>query len=266
MSGEKNWREDTTAETYFGHQQKQVSLADRRPVIRTSSDLVGPGISASAVRITDYNDLLATFNGYYSSEAGAANAPTAVEPFVGMIISDSTMGGRQEFTGLTSGIEYTRTFTRSPVDAEALGWTRWVERRRVPPTLDLQQERDTSTLNGAGTQLLLPYSSASAGDQSVFEMTSTALNIRRAGVYTGAVQVGDRVGATVATVAFFRPQGSTTAASVHNVVPLAQTFYIPFTVVATDEFQAIYLTVSQTSGSARDIWYRLSITRIGDAA
>src|SRR6478752_2320563 len=97
MSNERNWREDTNAETYFGHQQKQVNLADRRPVIRTASDLVGPGIDSNTVRITDYNDLLATFNGYYSSLAGAASAPNATEDFVGVVISDSALGGRQEF-------------------------------------------------------------------------------------------------------------------------------------------------------------------------
>lgn len=265
MSNEQNWRAETDAETYFGHQQKQTNLADRRPVIRMASDLVGPGINTNAVRITDFNDLLATFNGYFSSVAGAASAPNATDDFVGAVISDSEMGGRQEFTGLTSGIEYTRTFRRSPVDPEALAWTPWVERRRVPPSMDLQTERDTSVLSATAAQLLLPYTSGTAGDQSVFEWTPTALNIRRQGVYTGMVQIGDRAGSTVSTVAFYRPQGTVTSPSVHNVVPLAQTFYIPFTVIAADEFQAFYVTMFHSTGSTRDLWYRMSITRVGDA-
>jgi hypothetical protein len=265
MSGEKNWREDVDAETYFGHQQKQVTLADRRPVIRTASDLVGPGIDSNTVRITDFNDLLATFNGYFSSEPGANAAPNATDSFVGVVISDAEMGGRQEFTGLTSGIEYSRTFKRSPVDPEALAWTPWTERRRIPATYDLQGERDITVLHNTATQLRLPWGSSIVGDQSVYEWTDGALNIRKQGIYTGMVQVGDRMGSTVSTVAFYRPQGSSTSPSVHNVAPLAQTFYIPFTVIATDAAQAIYVTVYQSSGGSRDIWYRMSISRIGDA-
>jgi|SRR6478735_3628872 len=265
MSNERNWREDTNAETYFGHQQKQVNLADRRPVIRKASDLVGPGINSSTVRITDFNDLLATFNGYYSSLAGAASAPNETDDFVGTVINDAEMGGRQEFTGLTSGIIYSRTFKRSPVDAESLAWSAWTERRRIPPTLDMQNERDTSVLSASSAFLLTPYVSATAGDQSVFERTDTAINIRRQGIYTGTLQLGDRTGTTTATVAFYRPQGAATIGSVHNIAPLGQTFYIPFTVVAYDEAQAFYVVVLQNTGSARNLWYRMSVTRIGDA-
>lgn len=265
MSNEENWREDTNAETYFGHRQKKTDLADRRPVIRTASDLVGPGIDANTIRLTDFNDLLATFNGYYSAEPGAASAPNATDSFVGMVISDAAMGGRQEFTGLTSGVEYIRTFQRSPVDPEALAWSPWVERRRIPASMDMQGERDVSVLNNTATQLLLPWNSASAGDPGTYEWTDTILNIRRQGVYTGMIQVGDRVSSTVATVSFNRPVGTTTAASVHINVNLAGTFYIPFTVVAADDAQAIFVIVQHTAGGNRDLWYRLSITRVGDA-
>lgn len=42
MSGEEDWRIDSNAEIYFGHQQKKVNVADRRPVIRKAADIVGP--------------------------------------------------------------------------------------------------------------------------------------------------------------------------------------------------------------------------------
>lgn len=262
---DKNWRPETDAGDYFLHRQKQLDLADRRPVIRKASDLVGPGIGSSAVRITDFNDLLATFNGYYSSEPGAASAPNALEAFIGQVISDSEFGGQQKFTGLSSGAEYSRTFQRSPVDPEALAWGQWAERRRIPSTMDAQTERDTSTLSGTAAMLLMPHASGITGDQSAYEWTPTALNIRKQGVYTGMVQVGDRVSATTATIALFRPQGSTTTPNTHINVAMAGTFYIPFTVIATDASQAFYVTALQSSGATRDLWWRMSITRIGDA-
>jgi len=122
----QNWRTDIDAGDYFGQQKKTLAMADRRPVIRRAADLVGPGIGANTVRITDYNNLLATFNGFYSSASGADNAPNADENFVGYVVSDAEFGGRQVFTGLTSGATYSRLFNRSLADPELIGWSAWV--------------------------------------------------------------------------------------------------------------------------------------------
>lgn len=121
----QNWRPEVDAADYFGNQRKQLQVADRRPVIRKASDLVGPGIGASATRITDFNDLLATYNGYYSALAGARNAPNSREAFVGHTVMDDTLGGRQVFTGMSSRSEYARTFIRNPGDAEVILWGDW---------------------------------------------------------------------------------------------------------------------------------------------
>lgn len=126
MSNVQNWRTETNATDYFGQQKKQLQVADRRPVIRRASDLVGPGINTYAIRIDDFNNLLATFNGFYSALAGAFNAPNTEENFVGHVASDAELGGVQVFTGLTSGFTYTRLFNRSPADPELIGWTGWV--------------------------------------------------------------------------------------------------------------------------------------------
>lgn len=127
---DENWRTETRAEDYFLHRQKKLDLADRRPVIRTASDLVGPGIGAFATRLDDFNNLLATFNGFYSAAADATNAPdaalpTTAEPFVGFVVSDAELGGLQVFTGLDTGTEYRRTFLRSPIDPESINWGLW---------------------------------------------------------------------------------------------------------------------------------------------
>lgn len=125
MSNDRNWRTEVDAQDYFGHQKKQLQVADRRPVIRKPSDLVGPGIAASAVRITDFNDLLATYDGFFAGETGALNAPTAGQAYVGVVSSDSELGGSQVFYGLTDGDGYRRVFTRNPADASTIYWGTW---------------------------------------------------------------------------------------------------------------------------------------------
>lgn len=125
MSGQQNWRTEVNAPDYFGHQKKQAAVENRRPVIRKPSDLVGPGIAATAVAITDFNDTLATFNGFFSAVTGTTNAPTSGEDYVGVVTSDSELGGAQTFYGLTSGDTYRRVFTRNPSDPTTLYWGAW---------------------------------------------------------------------------------------------------------------------------------------------
>jgi hypothetical protein len=78
------------------------------------------------VRLTDFNDTLATYNGFYAAAEGAANAPTADDAYVGTIAGDAELGGVQTFTGLTSENRYQRVFRRNPSDAETIYWGSWV--------------------------------------------------------------------------------------------------------------------------------------------
>lgn len=126
MANEQDWRIPTNAEDYFQQQKKQLNVADRRPVIRRASDLVGPGIAPTAVRVTDMNDILATYNGFFSCAEGAANAPTADDDYVGWVSGDAELGGVQHMTGLTSEDRYQRVFRRNPLDAETIYWGSWV--------------------------------------------------------------------------------------------------------------------------------------------
>lgn len=127
----RNGRIDTDAADYFGGQRKTLAVADRRPVIRRASDLVGPGIGASATRITDFNDVLATYNGYYSylfQSAGVsttAKAPNTTESFIGYVIFDDELGGEQVFRGLTSRTQYVRTGVRNALDPSSITWSAW---------------------------------------------------------------------------------------------------------------------------------------------
>lgn len=131
MSGSQNWRDEVNAVVYFGNRKKQADIESRRPVIRRASDLAGPGIGSNATRITDFNDQLARYNGFFSAVAGAANEPptTAALPigFVGFVSSDETLGGVQLFTDLATGDQYQRRFLRSEFDPTAITWFDWVK-------------------------------------------------------------------------------------------------------------------------------------------
>lgn len=124
-----DWRFDgetgANAGDYFLGQRKRLDIDKRRPVIRRASDLVGPGIDAQAVRVTNWNDMLATFNGYYSSLPGAAYAPDSIQNFLGTVVMDSEMGGVQVLTGLANGREYKRLFLRNPGDETSITFGAW---------------------------------------------------------------------------------------------------------------------------------------------
>lgn len=133
--GQQNWRTEIDAGDYFGHQKKQLEVADRRPVIRKPSDLVGPGIGANAVRVTDFNNLLATYNGFFSSsrslngpviEGSGPDAGYDINPYVGTVSSDAELGGVQTFTNIDTEVTYRRVFRRNPADAATLYWGDWV--------------------------------------------------------------------------------------------------------------------------------------------
>lgn len=129
-----DWRIETDAEDYFQNQKKTLSVADRRPVIRKASDLVGPGIDAQAVGITDMNAEIATFNGFFSINAlisAAIPNPVATqhvpEPgqFVVVVTSDDEMGGSQTATSLSTGEVWTRVFLRHPASPSTILYQSW---------------------------------------------------------------------------------------------------------------------------------------------
>lgn len=263
MSEQQDWRIGVNAEDYFGRQKKTLALENRRPVIRQASDLVGPGIGANAVRITDYSDTLATFNGYYSSAPGALHAPNEEEAFIGYVISDAALGGKQVFTGMDSGIEFSRTFSRSPEDPTALGWGTWTG-QRIPPTVSGDTEVDSAVPTASLTLLFAPNIEV-IGEPGTYNRTPAAIQILRQGVYTGSIQVGDRAGSTVSALYIYKPDGGTTSGVTQLAVPLGPTVHIPFTVWATDGEQAFSVAAFHSSGDTRDLWWRFSCTRVGDA-
>lgn len=131
--GEQNWRQEITAGDFFGNQKKITQINDRRPVVRKPSDLVGPGIAAQATRITDFNDALVTYNGYFSADVGAAHSPAPGERLLGFVVSDSQLGGWQEMRSLDTGVSYRRTFKRAAYDSSVIHWRPWLIAMDSPP-------------------------------------------------------------------------------------------------------------------------------------
>lgn len=263
-NGTQNWRPEITGTDYFGHQKKQLQVADRRPVIRRASDLVGPGINSTAVRITDFNDPLATFNGYYSADVGALNAPNSDEPFVGQTISDATLGGRQVFTGLVSGAEFARTFVRSPTDSETLGWGNW-SGQRIPASASGYAPNPTTAHSGWPTILAAPVLDTIGSGDAIYAASSAGVRIQQQGVYTGRIQIAADTAVT-ADVTLKIPSGDTTISVDHDGVPIGPTRYFPFTVWVTNENQGISVIVTHSVADTDiDFWWTLAITRTGDA-
>lgn len=173
MSDAQNWRTETDAGDYFGNQKKKLTVADRRPVIRRASDLVGPGIAASAVPITDFNDLLATYNGFYSAVEASVNAPNADEAFIGYVVMDDALGGRQVFTGLDTGSEYNRIFLRNPGDPSSITWGAWVAVGLGLTFVGCKAVRSTAQSITASTPTAVSFTNSDEYDTSAIHDTST---------------------------------------------------------------------------------------------
>lgn len=193
MSGVEDYRPEEDAFDYLRNQRKKSELADRRPVIRKAADLVGPGIGSAATRVSNWNDMLAIYNGFYSSPVGAYNAPNGTEQFVGVVTQDSEFGGVQTLTGLTSGTVFKRRFTRSPFAADVVHWQPWSFDERIPATYFVADPAVTALTLSAGQQGLLPMPSGSESKHpsapSTYSVTGTSLNILRQGVYSGVLRV-----------------------------------------------------------------------------
>lgn len=275
MSDESNWRIEVTSADYFLHERKRADIEQRRPVIRKGSDLVGPGIGAEATQITDYNDQLATFNGYYSSVPGALYAPNATDSFIGYTIMDATLGGKQVFTSLVSGNEFSRVFRRSPSDASSVAFGAWLSGTEAPAVAYLdtsnpdQSNHDTGLEVGVSTWMQLP-AIRFRGAPDTYGRSNTVLSILRPGTYTGhlMVRTAENTFLDHLVIEFPWEDGSTTDHM--YVVPTGQGVMIPLNFHSTGTQG--YLRVTAVLGdledhsvpSAHGKIERLHVTRIGD--
>ena len=264
----QNWRVQTDAVDYFGGQKKTLDLADRRPVIRKASDLVGPGIDNAAVRITDFNNILATFNGYYSADIGAASAPNETDMFIGHVEMDVAFGGKQTFTSLQSGEEYTRVFLRSPTDATSISWGGWRCSDHVPPTIYQIGDVNPTDVPDSTTTLLNTPDCQTFGTEGTFTASANAIIINRPGVYSGWMRMRASSSTVIGDpVTIYLPDGASMNPNlIFRTVPLYNSLWIPLHFWTTLSTGFIRAEVTQTTGVTRSItWSTITLSRIGDA-
>jgi hypothetical protein len=263
VSGQ-NWRTEVDATDYFGHQKKRVDLEQRRPVVRRASDLVGPGIGSAAIRVTDYNDVLATFNGYYSSAPGALNAPTDTESFIGTTVADPVLGGRQALTGLLTGYEYTRTFVRNASDPASISWGVWHEAERIPASATASEAIPTTKVSGQGLTRLKAPKIEAIGAPGTYEWEKESIHVLRPGVYTGSATLTGP-DAVLISVAVQWPDRSGSKSMSLGPLYLRRTGPIPFTFWSTGENQQISVYADHSETTEQTItWQDFAITRVGD--
>lgn len=266
MSGQ-NWRTSTNANDYFGHQKKNVELEQRRPVVRKASDLVGPGIGVSAVRVTDWNDVLATFNGYYSSAPGALNAP-GNESYVGTTVADPLLGGRQAVTGLVSGFEYSRTFVRNASDPSSISWGTWVGDERVPASATRATAVDTERVSNQGSTQLLAPTIETIGTNGTYLQDRDNIYVTRAGVYTGYVKVKGPAGLALTSVTVQWPDRAGLKSTLFGpIADAGNGAWVPFTFWTTGETQQIRVYAAHADAVDQTLtWSDFAITRTGSIA
>lgn len=259
----QDWRTEVTAPDYFGNQKKQQNIDNRRPVVRTAADLVGPGIGSSAVRITDYNDLLATFNGYYSSAAGALSAPNVTDAFVGHVVMDDQLGGRQVFTSMATGAQYTRLFVRNPSDVSSISFQAWVTPEPVFATL-VSGNYDSTPLPASQSVDLLPPDIGLLGDKSTYAKTTNGIAVLRPGIYTGYLQwsLSEYVSVDSVIVSFPYADGQNSDSVI--TVDGGTGLLMPLHFHTTVDTGFVKVTILQsTSNTVQGWWRRIHLTRLG---
>ena len=163
----QDWRIEVDAEDYFGHQGKRLNVADRRPVLRKPSDLagMGPGINAVCTPITDFNDLIALYDGFFSAtlafngpfpDGTGPNINRDPRSYVGVVVSDGEIGGYQQFTQIPDdlitsrfGRTYRREFRRAESDPDYIDWGAWyVEGSYEEPIGTVKMSRAAAPIPG----------------------------------------------------------------------------------------------------------------------
>src|SRR5262245_15823756 len=127
MGGSNSWRTTTNGEDWVREIEKRILHEERRPFVTSASDLLGPGFTGPyATDIPDWNGDGAAFDGFFTSQPGALNAPDATSTWQGITIADDAGTGIQRVWALDGSApptEYVRTF----VTNGSRTYTAWVQ-------------------------------------------------------------------------------------------------------------------------------------------
>ena len=98
MGGANSWRQVIDGSDWMREVEKRILHEERRPHIKSASDLLGPGISPFSVLIKDWNAPETAFNGFFHSEPGAINSPIAGRYWMGTSQATADGFGLQRVT------------------------------------------------------------------------------------------------------------------------------------------------------------------------
>ena len=84
MGGVNNGTTMITMDDWMRLMEKRILHEERRPLVRSASDIMGPGLAPTAVQLLDWNDPASAFNGLYWSAPGAINSPEVNTAWMGL--------------------------------------------------------------------------------------------------------------------------------------------------------------------------------------
>jgi hypothetical protein len=136
-----DWRIPTDADTYLRQQEKRVMREERRPIIGSASDLLGPGAGPHANLINDWSSEAGAFVGVYYSDPtlGQTNSPNDALYWMGETFATGDGYGFQRLTQvdpsgatLADPLRYTRHFA-SPSGVAV--FQSWIQHGVTPPAV-----------------------------------------------------------------------------------------------------------------------------------
>lgn len=140
MGGANSWRTPVDGADYLRGLEKRVLHEERRPNIRTASDILGPGIAPYCIRLEDWNADETLFNGFWYTEPGAFNAPDNTRYWMGFSLATEAGNGFErvtEFFGPLTDVAWPRpTYVRkfwTPNPDTPRQWSLWRLEDGTPP-------------------------------------------------------------------------------------------------------------------------------------
>jgi hypothetical protein len=95
--------------------EKRMLHEERRPLVTSAVDLLGPGISPNSVEIQDWSQSETSFNGMFHSLPGSQNSPAGTRYWMGTSQATSDGYGFEQVVeyngGTTPPVSYIRTFS-----------------------------------------------------------------------------------------------------------------------------------------------------------
>ena len=129
MGGSNGWRTNISAQDWMRDMEKRVLNEERRPIIRNSTDLMGPGFAPYAVETRDWSADETAFNGMFYSRPGSLNSPDSSLYWIGT--TEGTPDGNgfelvrqyDPATGAASTTSQVRFFTTLSGQRTYSNWT-----------------------------------------------------------------------------------------------------------------------------------------------